>query len=81
MSTNKQSHEQCGWPALLRKADAARYLSIGERTLERLIAEGNIKFYRLRDRTFRVKRAELDKLIDELEHGCGERPGMPRVEG
>ena len=62
------------FPGLFDKPGAAQYLSVSVRTLERMVAEGTLTLYRLRERTLRLKKKELDDYIEGLEPGAGDRP-------
>lgn len=61
-------------PALLRRAEAAAYLGISIRTLERFEACGRIRFVRLNARAVRVPGEEVLRLAEAGTHG-----GMPQT--
>ena len=67
--------ELAPYGALLKKKQGAAYLSVGERTVDRMIADGTLILYQVRDRIFRLKKSDLDELIDNLPPGMGSRPG------
>lgn len=65
--------------ATLTYAEAAHYLGIGRRTLERLVAEGSVRHYRFsgrgEDQRGRVvfRRDDLDTFLESVARG-----GTPR---
>jgi len=53
-------------PMLLRPAEAAKLLSLGESTVYRMAANGELPAVRI-GRTVRFRRADLVELIDKLK--------------
>lgn len=53
------------YPALLKVADASGYLSIGEATLRHMITDGEMPVIRTGKRAIRLKRADLDRWIEQ----------------
>jgi excisionase family DNA binding protein len=66
---------QIRWPALMEKSLAAQYLSVSKRTFERMVGEGLLTAFGVRERTLRFKKADLDRFIDGLKPSRGGRPG------
>lgn len=63
------------WPAAMSKAEASKYLSISQRSLERRIACGDIKLVRIGGGCYRIRRQDLDAYLDGLPYERGQRPG------
>ena len=60
------------WPALLTQSQAADYLSVCEKTLQRLKAAEEIKSVMIRGGSIiRFRRTDLDRFIEELPEGNG----------
>lgn len=63
------------WPALLTRAEAARYLGVGESTIRSLRAAEEISSVRIREKIIRYRRSDLDKFIEGLPESVGEFSG------
>jgi len=62
------------WPALLDKQQAAEYLSISVRTLERLMADETLRPVAVRGSDLiRFRRIELDDYIQSLSHASNSK--------
>jgi excisionase family DNA binding protein len=60
------------WPALLTTEDAAEYLGLSVKSLNRLRAAQRIKSVTVRDGSFiRFRRSDLDAFIEDLPYGNG----------
>lgn len=57
------------WPAAMTKELACEYLSISERTLDRMMADGDIRPVKIRGNMIRFRRIELDQFLEDLPHG------------
>jgi len=58
-------------------ADAAEYLQISDRTVRRLIADGELTGYRI-GRSSRLIRVDLDEIDEQLMRPINEPPRKPR---
>lgn len=65
------THER--WPALMTLAQAANYLQVGETVIKQLRASGEITSVKVREKIIRFRRVDLDKWIEGLPVGMGER--------
>lgn len=64
------------WPAAMTKPQAAEYLAIGLRSLERRISSGDLQMIRIGGGCYRLRRSDLDEYLDQLPFERGERPGV-----
>lgn len=53
------------WPAAMSKELACEYLSVAERTLDRLVADGEIRPVRLRGNMVHFRRIDLDQFLED----------------
>ncbi len=68
-SSKSASSMSLRWPALLDKAQAAEYLSVSERTINRLMADDTLRPVAVHGATLiRFRRVELDDYIQGLKH-------------
>lgn len=63
MHTNGASAEELN-SAIFTKVQAAKYLSVTTRYIERMVAEGRIRAYKPTGKLWRVRRTELDKFLE-----------------
>lgn len=52
--------------SLMTQAAAAGYLSVNERTVRRLIADGQLPAHRVGSRLVRVRRSDVEKLLTRI---------------
>jgi excisionase family DNA binding protein len=62
-------------PGALDKKAAAQYLGVGLRTVERLIAQGQIPIVKVRRRRVVIRKEALDEFLQAREHRRGEGEG------
>ena len=51
---------------LMTQAGAAEYLAVNERTVRRLIADGQLPAHRVGSRLVRVRRSDVEKLLTRI---------------
>ena len=56
---------------ILTKHEAAQYLRVSNRWLETAASEGRIKIYKLSRQLWRVRRSELDRLLEKTASIAG----------
>lgn len=64
-------------PRLLRREDAASYLSVSAGTFDRLVKEGKLPAPKLLDAIKRWDRFDLDARADDLSYGGAAPDGGP----
>jgi excisionase family DNA binding protein len=65
-------------PMTLTYSDAAKYLGIGRRSLERLVAEGTVRVVRPSPGRVLFRRVDLDAYLDRTGRGGEPKRGRSR---
>jgi excisionase family DNA binding protein len=64
MATQKQPHREAVNSAILTKQQAAEYLQVTPRYIERQIKAGRLRAYKQTGKLWRVRRSDLDAFLE-----------------